>query len=764
MSTRLVYGLVCLLVFTMGLAMAQVEQATIVGTVTDPSGAVIPKAKVSVRNVATGVVVSTETNAVGMYRVPFLHPGTYDVVVESPGFKTARVSGINLAVGLVATVDVTLEVGAVGTEVTVAATAVQLEEQSATLGSVISSSQITQLPLLGRNPYSLVALAPGVVPKGGSAAGVRPIINGGRSNTSEVLLDGAESRNTTTMDIAYTPPLEAVQEFKVLTNNFSAEFGRSGGGVLTAATRSGTNELHGSLYWFIRNDKLNANSWQDNRVGLAKSPMRRNEYGVAVGGPVFLPRLYDGRNRTFFFVNSEQIPQRSPDNLIATVPTERERAGDFSRTTSKGALIRVFDPLTTRPDPAKPGKYVRDQFPGNVIPAARLDPIALNTIRYYPLPNRDTETENFTRNGTRKSDIAKIFLRVDHNLGSRHRVFLSHGRQDDDSLTRGSIINIAFPGEGTNGEMEKVEVRSRMATLSDTITVSPNLVIQLRGTLARWFRLITPRSLGFDFTQLGFPASLRAHAKELLFPRFDVSDVASLGPARASHERSAQWNAGTQEHFTWVHNTHSLKWGFEYLFLANNVTRPDYPAGNYSFGRSYTQGPDPTQSSSTAGYGVATFLLGLPTGGSMTDDPSLAASQRLYTLYLQDDWRVLPRLTLNLGVRWEYQTPWTERYNQLAFFDPAATDPLTGQKGVLRFVGRDGLSRYQTLPDKNNVAPRLGLAYRLARNLVMRAGYGIFYYPGSGGIGGGIGDMGSGWAVSNSVYLGPPPRLQIRRQ
>jgi len=738
-------------------AVAQVEQATVVGTVTDASGAVIPGAKVTVKNVATGVTIESQTNALGIYRVPYLHPGKYEVAVESPGFKKARVSDITLTVGLTATVDVTLEVGAVDTEVTVAATAVQLEAQTATLGNVVSSSQILQLPLLGRNPYSLVALAPGVVPKGSNASGVRPLINGGRSNTSEVLLDGAESRNTTTMDIAYTPPLEAVQEFKVLTNNFSSEFGRSGGGVLTAATRSGTNELHGSLYWFIRNDKLNANSWKNNRVGLSKSPYRRNEYGFSVGGPVFLPKVYDGRNKTFFFVNWEQVPQRSPDDIVGTVPTELERAGDFSQTTSKGKLIRMFDPQTTRPDPAHPGKYIRDQFPSNMIPASRFDPIAAKVIGFYPIPNRTTETENFVKNGTRKNDVSKLFLRFDHQLGMKHRLFLSYGWQNNDRLTRGSIINIAYPEEGTNGQKAKQKVEQRMATLSDTVTFSPQLVGEFRATLVRNLNTTHPRSLGYDFTELGFPESLKAHAKVLMFPRFEPSDVDSLGTRRAGFFRMANWNTGAQGHFTWIRDTHSLKWGAEYLFLANNVTRPESGAGRYQFGRSFTQGPDPTKSSSTSGYGVATLLLGLPTGGRISDDPSLAASQRFYTWYIQDDWRVLPKLTLNLGVRWEYQTPWIDRFDHLAFFNPDATDPLTGQKGLLQFVAQDIDSRYQSDPDKNNFAPRVGLAWEVAPKTVIRAGYGMFFYPGSGGIGGGISDLGSGWLVNTYVYLGQPP-------
>jgi hypothetical protein len=270
------------------------------------------------------------------------------------------------------------------------------------------------------------------MPKGGAGAG--PIINGGRSNTSEVLLDGAGTRNSTTNDIAFTPPLETVAEFKVYTNGFSAEFGRTGGGVLTVATRSGTNEWHGAAYEFLRNDKLNANSWTSNRVGLPRNSFRRNEYGVALGGPVRIPKLYDGRNKTFFFFNWEQVPQRSPDNILVTVPTAAERAGDFSATvTNNRQPIRIFDPNTTTPDPARPGQFVRSVFPGNRIPASRFEPITQNVLKLIPLPNRDSIVQNFVLNNSRRNDTDKFFLRLDHNLGSKHRLFFTAGIQETSS-------------------------------------------------------------------------------------------------------------------------------------------------------------------------------------------------------------------------------------------------------------------------------------------------------------------------------------------
>jgi len=338
------------------------------------------------------------------------------------------------------TVDIALKTGERNEVVTVTETIEMLERQSASPGNVITSTQLLELPLSGPNPYALVTLAPGVLPAGG--AGTGPIVSGGRSNTSEVLLDGAESRNSTTNDLNYTPPLEAVQEFKTITNSFSAEYGRSGGGVLTAATRSGTNKLHGSIYEFLRNDKLNANSWTTNRNDLPdprtgkapRSPFKRNEYGFAVGGPIFLPHIYDGRNKTFFFVNWEQTKQRAPDNLVATVPTVLEMQGDFSQTfDGSGRLITIYDPATTRPDPSRPGRFIRDA----VALDRWFDTTAFAVSQPYTL-GTDSRTEpNLRGPGTRTFDIA-----VSEHSESEKELTSNFGPNSSTPLTRRKWVNL----------------------------------------------------------------------------------------------------------------------------------------------------------------------------------------------------------------------------------------------------------------------------------------------------------------------------------
>jgi hypothetical protein len=701
-------------------AMAQTEQATITGTVTDKSGAVIPNAKVVVTNIKTQAVRETKTTGDGHYTVPYLSVGQYEVTVEMANFRKAQVKDVTLRVGFIATVDVSLEPGTVTEALNITSgAAAQLESQNGSLGNVVGNTQLRELPMLNRNAFGLVTLAPGVIAAGNTGTG--PIINGGRSNTSEVLLDGAELRNSSTMDLNYTPPLESIEEFKVITNSMSAEFGSSGGGYLTAVTKSGTNQLHGSFYEFLRNDKLNANSFTNNLNGVARGVVRHNEYGGTLGGPVYIPGLYSGRDKTFFFVAIEQVKDRSPQTVINTVPTALERIGDFSQTFADNArtqLIKIYDPATTRP--AAGGAFVRDQFSCqgrlNVICPDRINPIALKILSFYPTPNRDTRTNNRVDAAKRINDSWRLDFRIDHQIGTRHHLFATYGRINGDQSSQG-LTNIAYPREGVNGELATVQDRPRRAVISDTITFRPTLIGEFRASLSRSFRDVLSRSLGFDFTnELGIAPNIRPFVRSFIFPQINPSDIAGIGPDRASLQHDAESTYQFQGHITWIRGAHSVKSGLDYRFMAWNVLRPERPAGNFGFDRSFTQGPNPVAASTTAGHGVATLLLGAPTGGNFTYDPTLAASQKYYAAYVQDDWKVARRLTLNLGLRWEYSTPWTDRFDQLSFFDPEAVEPITQQKGVIRFVGRDGNSRYQTLSDKNNFAPRLALAWEFMKD------------------------------------------------
>lgn len=741
-------GLVCL---------AQVEQGAITGAVVDATGASVPRAKVSATNEATGAVGTAETTDDGYYKIPYLLAGRYSVAVQKDGFAVNKVNDVPVLVGQIATINVTLKPGSLHDEVTVTANAVQIDHVSSSMGYVTGSTQILELPV-NRSAYALLTLSPGVIPDGNGGTG--PIISGGRSNTTAILLDGQDTRNNSTLDNAYTPPQETVQEVRFITNSFSAEYGRSAGGVIAAAGKTGTNQLHGSAYDYLKNDKLNANSWTNNRNNVLRGRQRHNEYGFSLSGPAFLPHIYDGRNKTFFFFNWEQINDHGVSTPTANVPTDMQKAGDFSQTfTSTGALIKIYDPLTTVPDATQQSGYSRAVFPNNVIPANRIDPIMQKIIGYFPeptLPISPALGTNWSRNFGLITHQNKYFTRVDQNFGTKNRLFFRFGYQVSPQISPylgSQYASVAFPGETTNGGGTQ-KTTSYIYGLSDTETFSPNLVGEFRIGMTRSLIQLTPLSVGFDITTLGLPAYLKAASSDAIFPLISITGMTGLGPQRASHDIDGENTPEAQAHFTWLKGAHSIKVGYDMLFCQFNTFRPDYPSGNFSFSTAYTQGPNPSTASATAGYGMASALLGIPDGGSFTVGPSLATLQTSYNWYVQDDWRVSRTLTINLGLRFEYQTPFKDRYNHLSYFDPNATEPITGLKGVL--VPTTSSHPYPSDAYKN-WGPRVGLAWTFLPNTVFRAGYGLFYAPGSGGIGSSPGDLGSGSETSTSIYFGQTP-------
>jgi len=397
---RIVVAVLLTLCLT-AVALSQTITASLEGNITDPTGAVIVDARVRIVNTATNVAASLKTDGVGRFLAPSLPPGPYAVTIEAVGFKKAERSGITLAVNQAARLDIRLELGSSAETVEVTAEAPLVDATSAAMGQVVSARNIVDLPLNQRNPYSLVFLAPGVVGNvGNQYNNVNISINGGRPGTNAMMVDGVPSSTPLSNPIqGFTifPSVDAVQEFKVQSHNYSAEFGRSGGGIINLIYRSGTNTFHGSVFEFLRNSKLDSNGFFSNMRGVGLASFRRNQFGASAGGPVRLPGIYDGRNKTFFFAAYEGLRQSSASDLNATVPTELQRVGNFSDTrTSAGALILMYDPATT----VQSGSgYIRQVFPGNVIPKARFDKVASNVAQYYPLPNGpgaiNTHANNF---------------------------------------------------------------------------------------------------------------------------------------------------------------------------------------------------------------------------------------------------------------------------------------------------------------------------------------------------------------------------------
>jgi outer membrane receptor protein involved in Fe transport len=761
-------GLATLFVFACGL-WAQV--ASLTGRITDASGGVVPQATIEARSETTGRTFTTQSNAEGYYTLPALPPGRYEIAVSKSGFATVRHSGLELLVQQTGRLDVVLQVGPVTETVEVRAQAALLDSETSTVGQVIGNRQVTELPLLGRNTYALAMLVPGVRNSQGvnnlvidQISTVAYSINGQRANSNEFLLDGAPNTAASQNQPVVNANPDMVQEFKVETNNFSAEYGRAAGGVFNVVTRSGTNELHFSLYEFLRNDKLNANDFFANRAGTPRAPFRFNQFGGTLGGPVYVPGLYDGRNRTFFFANTEIVRFTQGVVFTAVLPDPQHLTGDFSRARlTDGRTVTIYDPATLVSNPA--GGFLRSPFPGNQIPAARIDPVARNYSRLLPAPTvRDTPLGviNYTRSDGNRVPKDSYSLRLDHNVTASNRVFVRYSF-DDTPWVRAPAYGPEYKNVAPTAGPQ---VFTRWnAVLEDTHTFSPNMIGVFRYSASRLINFRRPYSDNFDIESLGLPSYMRQGMVDpISLPALVITGYSVTGSVpnvivggligATDYINFGHTLQAAQATFTKNLAAHTLKFGGEFRVIQFNNTQTGDQATNFSFSPAWTQGPNPNQSSSVAGLGLATFLLGIPAGG-VAPVPSLALTTKYQALFVQDSWKVTPKLTLNLGLRWEYETPRTDRFNQLTNFAYSATPPLQAPgltlRGGLIFVGVGGLPRVAANPDRNNFAPRLGLAYRVNQKTVLRAGGGLFYGHNF-GVGGGAGPFGtSGFQASTSI-------------
>jgi hypothetical protein len=747
---------------------AQQFTGTIQGIVLDATSAVVPGAEVSVINIGTNEVRHLTTDRDGTYVAPQLKPGLYRVVVELAGFKTATVDQIKLDVQQIRGVDVRLDIGGTSESVSVVATAAPIETVSSTISQNIENKRIVDLPLNGRNPFSLVNLSPGVIPAPGSS----PFISGGRNATSEVTIDGISNvnveNNVSILDLNYTPSVDAVQEFSVQTNAVSAEFGRLGGGVINLVTKSGTNQFHGTAFEFLRDSALDANNFFSNRAGIPLGSFRRNQFGGNVGGPIH-------RGGTFFFINYEGLRQQAANVGIFTVPLPEWRRGNFSNLrNAAGQPIIIYDPLTTRPDPDNPGRFIRDPFPNNIIPAERINQIARNLMQYWPLPNTvpanvNTQANNFTAVGTNVSTNDQIDSRVDHEFSATWRAFVRFSSQfHGQSRPFNAYGNLATP---TNAGPTDNSARS--LSVDNLYTASPTLLIDARYGLNRRLVERTPFSSGFDITQLGFPSSVKqvAEMQALEFPRIDVNALSSLGQETFNDLVIDPTTHSFNVNATKILSHHTVKMGMDYRKFFLHFLQFGSPSGQYSFTQGWTQ-RDPNQGSSTAGFGLASLLVGVPDSGSVSHDPTPESSSSYWGFYVQDDWRVTPKLTLNLGYRYDFDIPRTERFDRLSFFDFDARSPLADVvpansffdpkdlKGAIGFVTPD--HRHQTPTDFKHFGPRIGAAYNLNDKTVVRSAYGIFYLPSGMQAAGHTGSAGMvGYRTSSSMIVSLDGRTPI---
>ena len=718
-------------------ASPQLTTASLEGMVRDPTGAVISGARVQVTNTATNAAIELTTDSGGRFLAPSLPPGPYEITVQAAGFKKLQRSGIVLDVNQALSLELALELGTATETVEVVAAAALLDSTTSEMGLVVDNRSIINLPLNERNSWSLVFLAPGVTGSVGDKYNNTNIsINGGRPGSAGLMVDGIPSATPLSNPIGgFTifPSVDSIQEFKVETTNYSAEFGRSGSGIINLIYKTGTNQLHGSAFEFLRNSKLDANNFFSNRLGVGLPSFKRNQFGGTVAGPAYMPRLYDGRNKTFFLFGYEGLRQSSANNLTNTVPTALQRMGDFSQTrNAAGVPVVIYDPATTL---ASGSGFMRQAFPGNIIPASRFDPVAANVMKYYPLPNAagnpHTGANNFFVAAASPENIYNIDAKVDENLNDRSRFFIRASRRVDATTppdyVRGAIGiaqgGVAITDSFTNGALDY------------TYNVSPTFLIDMRYGYGRSTENRAPRSQGFDPVQLGLPAYMR-DANAIMFPGFQLSNYLTLG-----NGFSSQWGpAAYDTHSLGVNNIkvmnrHLIKFGFDWLVMQANVEQGLNLDGGFTFDQAFTQGPNPNQASTTAGNSLASFLLGTGNGSLILNNRFNATTSKYYAWYIADDWKVSDKLTLNIGFRYGLDQSFTERYNRMNVFDPAVTSPLAataglpGLKGGLEFLGVGGYGRRILPTDLNGWDPRFGFAYHLSKNTVLRGGAGIFHAP-----------------------------------
>ncbi|HWQ52120.1 MAG TPA: TonB-dependent receptor [Bryobacteraceae bacterium] len=745
--------LALMLLFSAG-AWAQEFRATLVGRVADPSGAPVPGASLVATQVETNMQYRAVTTETGDYTLPFLPPGRYRLEVERTGFRTYVRDGISLRVQDRVRVDVALVLGAQAESVTVTAETPLLDASSASVGQVVSRQTIEDIPLNGRNGYNLMLTVPGVMTTArdnsisfmrytaaGDTGGIASMsMSGAPSAYNEYLLDGVPTTSDNNA-VDYVPSVEATQEFKLQTNSFDAEFGRFLGGVLNASTKSGTNTVHGTAFEFMRNSVFNARDF----FAAKKPQFAYNQFGASVSGPVYIPHIYNGKNRTFFFVLYDGSREGVPRSFVSTVPTDLERAGDFSQTFTRVAgqatPVTIYDPSTTR---LVGNAYVRDPFPGNVIPADRQNPVAKALLGIYPRPSATgdaiTHISNYPLSYKDPVLDNGVIFKVDHQFSSRHQMFVRYFWRH--FYVRGG-------GEFLSGATSRgVNRYSPGVALDHTFALNPTTVLDFRYGLSRYRAVAISDSYGFDASTLGWPSSLVGTIDRPAIPQVTASGYTGFG----SFNKDA--SAG-DTHFARVSmfkqkERHALRAGFGARLYRHTSGPGGTNPGAYAFDGGFTRGPNPQVASSVAGNSVASMLLGLGASGSMTYASSLARQIPYYEMYLQDDIRLTPKLTINVGLRYEWEGAQTERYNRLnRGFDVTVASPIEAQaiakytaspipelpasqfrvKGGLLFTGENGSPRALTNIDRNNVSPRVGFAYSLTPKTVIRGGYGHFYGP-----------------------------------
>jgi hypothetical protein len=762
LPSRLAIGLL----LSLGATSAQEFRASISGFVGDPTGAAVVGARVELTDLQRKTTSATTTNEVGRYSFEFLLPSTYALAVEARGFKKYVRENFTLGIAERVALNVQLELGTATESITVSEQLSPLQTETANRGGLVPSVMVQYLPNSGTSVFSLVFVMPGVIRNNfsqnpgtgvglaGAQGGSEFMINGnaalnnGRVWNNDVLVNGVTSTNNNN-NVSFTPAVEAVHELQVKTNTYDASYGRTGGGFVTITTKAGTNQLHGVAFNRHFSSALNANRFEYNRTGTRKPSTHLNNSGFEVDGPIRLPKIVDGRNKAFFMMSMDYYPQRTPGSGTATVPLAAMHEGDFSGArTAAGQPVIIYDPTTTRLGPD--GKtYARDPFPNNQIPRTRFNPVGAKIMSYFPKPNfpgiGPNQSNNFLNSYVSEWIVKQLLTRLDFRLSDRHALYVQWGGTYNTQFSPG-----VFGGREGDvapllnfGGVTPAGNRNWHGVVDWSASLSPSTTLDLRGG---WNRTEQIRSndvsAKFNPLDLGLPASLVSQFWQLQFPALSFGTYGGNADSRVKY-LIAQQTLSLQGNVGRAVRSHLLKLGVEARHYGDGRIMAGNPSGFFGFGKNWTQGPNPLVSTATAGNEAATLLLGYPSQGSVDLNIKPYWNARYYALYLQDDWKVNRRLTLNLGLRWDYQTPLWERYNQTTkgfAFDQAS--PIAAQvkaapgiencpacrdlRGGLLFAGTQGSARYAWQPHHRDFQPRLGLALQLDRKTVLRAGFGLY--------------------------------------
>lgn len=733
--------------------LAQENRGQILGRVVDPSGAVVVGAHVLAVNTATNVETAATTSETGDYVLPLLNSGTYNVSVEMTGFRKSVQNGVLIRVADKIALNISLQIGDATQSVQVVAEVPLLDTASASLGSVIDRRQIAELPLKDGNPMMLSVLAPGVVSlvSGGwsrpfdNAQFTNIVVSGVRTGTAEFTIDGAPNTEHYEKTVAYVPPTEAVQEFKIQTSTFDASMGFTPGALINVSLKSGTNNLHGAAWGFIQNTALNANDFFNNRNNLKKTPGNLGRWGTTLGGPLWLGKLYNGKNKLFWTYTYEGIHDATKETAYSSaVPTPDERRGDFSALLALGSQYTIYDPASTVP--ATGGLFRRSPFEGNKIPSSRINSTGSKIASLYDQPNQTGPADgsnNWYTPGPIHDWFYSHLFRVDYNLSTKNRFFIrGHANR------RGDIYNKWF-----NGAMGQRGFRSNKGLGIDDVHVfSPGFLVNVRYSLTAYNIWYNPVTMGYDLASLNFSPTFIDQVNQIgstamKFPNVSITGYQSMGTDTKSDRHD--YTHDLASNFTWMVRSHTLRFGADFRIYQENYRSLGQSSGSFAFDSSWTNGPLNSAAASPIGQGLAALLLGLPTtSSSIPRNDSYAERSGFWSGYIQDDWKLSSKLTLNLGLRYELELPTTERFNRtVAGFDASSASPIASAaeakyatspitevpvdqfkvRGGLRFAGVNGQPRGLWQINKKGFAPRLGLAYTLNSKTVVRAGYGVFY-------------------------------------